>query len=89
MFSDLFDFISVSRSSSCINKNSLISCDFSFSFSDFNILGDFDDFEYFGLNFLIIFKDSDLEVEGEIFGIFISFSIFVQYYFQLYQFLLV
>ena len=70
--SDLFvkdDSVSVSRSYSCIKENSLISEGFSFSFSDFGILGDFGDFEYFVLNFLVIFGDSDLEVEGEFLGI--------------------
>src|SRR6266542_3743923 len=47
---------------------------FSFSSSDFGILGDFSDFEYFDLNFLVIFGDSDLEVEDEFPGVFIFFS---------------
>ncbi len=68
------DSVSVFRSYSCIKGNSLISEDFSFSSSNFGILGDFGDFEYFDLNFLVIFRDSDLEVEGEFLGIFISFS---------------
>ncbi len=68
------DSVSVSRSYSCIKENSLISEGFSFSSSDFGVLGDFSDFEYFDLNFLVIFGDSDLEVEGEFLGIFITFS---------------
>jgi len=68
------DFVSVSRSYSCIKGNSLISGGFSFSSSDFGILGDFGDFEYFDLNFLVIFEDFDLEVEGEFPGVFIFFS---------------
>src|SRR6266542_5979028 len=66
--------VSVSKSYSCIKRNSLISEDFSFSSSDFDVLGDFSDFEYFDLNFLIIFGDSDLEVEGEFPDVFIFFS---------------
>ena len=58
----------------CIKGNSLISEDFSFSFSDFGVFGDFSDFEYFDLNFLVIFENSDLEVEGEFPDIFIFFS---------------
>ena len=64
---------SVSRSYNCIKGNSLISGGFSFSSSVFGILGDFGDFEYFVLNLLGVFRDSDLEVEGEFFGVFISF----------------
>ena len=78
VFSSLFvkdDSVLVSRSYSCIKENSLISWGFSFSSSDFGILGDFGDFEYFNLNFFVIFGDSDLKVEGEIFRIFISFSL--------------
>ncbi len=68
------DLVSILRSYSCIKGTSLISWDFFFSSSDFSIFGDFGDFEYFNLNFLVIFGDSDLEIEGEIFGVFISFS---------------
>ncbi len=76
IFSILFakvNFILISKSSSYINRNSLIFWSFSFSSSDFGILRNFSDFEYFNLNFLIIFEDSDLEVKGEIFGIYIFF----------------
>ncbi len=67
------DSILISRSSSYINENSLISWSFFFSSSDFSIFEDFDNFKYFNLNFLVIFEDSDLKIEGKIFGIFISF----------------
>ncbi len=66
--------VSVSKSYSYIKGNSLTSGGFSFSSSDFGVLGDFGDFEYFDLNFLVIFGDSDLEVEGEILSVFITFS---------------
>ena len=68
------DSVSVSRLYSCIKGNFLISEGFSFSSSDFGVLGDFSDFEYFDLNFLVIFGDSDLEVEGEFSDVFIFFS---------------
>src|SRR6266542_2462593 len=69
------DFVSVSKLYSCINGNSLISKDFSLSSSNFEVFGDRGDFEYFVLNFLVDFRDSVLGVEGEFFGIFISFSL--------------
>ncbi len=77
VFTDLFiedDSVSVSRSYSCIKENSLSSESFFFSSSDFGVLRDFSDFKYFNLNFLAIFEDSDFEVEGEILGVFITFS---------------
>ena len=67
--------VSVSRTYSYIKRNSLISGGFSFSSSDFSVFRDFSDFEYFVLNFLIIFRNSDFKVEGEFLGIFIAFSL--------------
>jgi len=66
--------VSILRLFNYINGNFLISKGFFLSSSNFGVFGDHGDFEYFDLNFLVIFGDSDLIVEGEFFGVFISFS---------------